>query len=197
MGTSQRISASHTTQLNSNLHYASLLTISDCWSWPSCRRPRTLWSSSGSCPYPCQADCEHQWQGEGNNKVWVPIPGTCKTNPHDQCRDVTKQKARQVAYPVCRDVPEQQCADVPRQACRQVPDQVCSNQALEQCSKRPVEQCHAVHKKIPVRVSKRVPKKVCDHGYAAPTPVSSNQPEIFDARNNQQATTKNQKIVFA
>merc|ERR1712013_170261 len=149
------------------------------------------------CSTEYKEHCEHQWQGEGNNKVWVPIPGTCKTNPHDQCRDVTKQKARQVAYPVCRDVPEQQCADVPRQACRQVSDQVCSNQALEQCSKRPVEQCHAVHKKSPVRVSKRVPKKVCDHGYAAPTPVSSNQPEIFDARNNQQASTKNQKIVFA
>ena len=85
---------------------------------------------------------------------------------------------------------------MPRQACRQVPDQVCQNQALEQCSKRPVEQCHAVHKKSPVRVSKRIPKKVCDHGYAAQAPVSNNQPEIFDARNNQ-ATTKNQKIVFA
>ena len=149
------------------------------------------------CSTEYKEHCEYHWQGEGNNKVWVPIPGTCNTNPHDECRDVTKQKARQVAYPVCRDVPEQQCADVPRQACRQVPDQVCSNQALEQCSKRPVEQCHAVHKKSPVRVSKRVPKKVCDHGYAAPTPVSSgNQPEIFDARNNQ-ATTKNQKIIFA
>ena len=143
-----------------------------------------------------EEDCEHHWQGEGNNKVWVPIPGTCKSNPYDECTDVTKQKARQVAYPVCRDVPEQQCADVPRQACRQVPDQVCQNQALEQCSKRPVEQCHAVHKKSPVRVSKRIPKKVCDHGYAAQAPVSNNQPEIFDARNNQ-ATTKNQKIVFA
>merc|ERR1712152_82480 len=102
------------------------------------------------CSTEYKEHCEHRWEGDGNNKVWVPIPGTCKTNPHDQCRDVTKQKARQVAYPVCRDVPEQQCADVPRQACRQVPDQ-----------------------------------------------VSSNQPEIFDARNNQQATTKNQKIVFA
>ena len=151
------------------------------------------------CSTEYKEHCEYHWQGEGNNKVWVPIPGTCNTNPHDECRDVTKQKARQVAYPVCRDVPEQQCADVPRQACRQVPDQVCSNQALEQCSKRPVEQCHAVHKKSPVRVSKRVPKKVCDHGYAAPTPVSSgNQPEIFDARNNQATTTtKNQKIIFA
>jgi len=148
------------------------------------------------CSTQYKEDCEYHWQGEGNNKVWVPIPGTCKSNPYDDCRDVTKQKARQVAYPVCRDVPEQQCADVPRQACRQVPDQVCQNQALEQCSKRPVEQCHAVHKKSPVRVSKRIPKKVCDHGYAAQAPVSNNQPEIFDARNNQ-ATTKNQKIVFA
>merc|ERR1711971_1268239 len=102
MGTSQRISASHTTQLNSNLHYASLLTISDCWSWPSCRRPRTLWSSSGSCPYPCQADCwgavqdrvhhsvGHRVCGEGDPGVCHQVcprvqDGVCETVPaHNQ-----------------------------------------------------------------------------------------------------------------
>ena len=83
-------------------------------------------------------------------------------------------------------MPEQQCADVPRHACRQVPDQVCTNQPKQQCSKRPVEQCTAVHKKSPVRVSKRVPKKVCNDRYSGPSP--SNRLEIFDARNNQAAT---------
>merc|ERR1712061_224828 len=26
-------------------------------------------------------DCQYQWEGHGNNKVWAPIPGTCKQNP--------------------------------------------------------------------------------------------------------------------
>merc|ERR1711915_897685 len=25
-------------------------------------------------------DCEYQWEGTGNNKVWAPIPGTCNNN---------------------------------------------------------------------------------------------------------------------
>merc|ERR1711862_1036858 len=37
-------------------------------------------------------DCEYQWEGHGNNKVWVPIPGTCKNNPYDECKEVTKTK---------------------------------------------------------------------------------------------------------
>merc|ERR1712211_64649 len=59
-------------------------------------------------------DCEYQWQGEGNNKVWVPIPGTCKKNPYDECRDVTKTKERQVATPCvtrCRSRVAETCRD--------------------------------------------------------------------------------------
>merc|ERR1711982_294427 len=91
-------------------------------------------------------DCEYQWEGHGNNKVWVPIPGTCKNNPYDECKEVTKTKERQVAYPVCNDVPEQSCRDVPRQVCRDVPDQVCRNQPQKQCSQVPRQECHSVHK---------------------------------------------------
>ena len=140
-------------------------------------------------------DCEYQWQGEGNNKVWVPIPGTCKKNPYDECRDVTKTKERQVAYPVCNQVPEQSCRDVPRQVCRDVPDQICKNQPLKQCRQVPSQQCHAVHKKVPVRVSKTVPKKVCDEGFS--NNVAPAAPEVFDARREPQVSTRdNQKIVF-
>merc|ERR1712152_3320 len=93
-----------------------------------------------------KADCQYQWEGHGNNKVWAPIPGTCKQNPYDSCKDVTKTKAEQV------------CQDVPRQQCRQVPDQVCSNQPLQQCRDVPRQHCT------------NNPKKVCDsgHGYSAP-----------------------------
>jgi len=29
-------------------------------------------------------------------QVWVPIPGTCRNNPYDSCREVSKTKERQV-----------------------------------------------------------------------------------------------------
>merc|ERR1711874_288307 len=77
------------------------------------------------CTTEYKEDCEFQWEGYGNNKVWAKIPGTCKQNPYDNCQDVTKTKEKQVAYPVCNDVPEQKCVDVPKQQCRQIPDQVC------------------------------------------------------------------------
>merc|ERR1739847_66929 len=93
------------------------------------------------CTTEYKEDCEFQWEGYGNNKVWAKIPGTCKQNPYDKCQDVRKTKEKQVAYPVCNDVPEQKCVDVPRQ------------------------HCTTKHKKVPVRISKNIPKKVCDTGY--------------------------------
>merc|ERR1711973_904206 len=46
------------------------------------------------CSTEYKDDCEFQWEGEGNAKVWVPIPGTCKSNPYETCKDVPKQKER-------------------------------------------------------------------------------------------------------
>merc|ERR1712154_418977 len=132
------------------------------------------------CSTQYKEDCEYQWEGYGNNKVWAPIPGTRKQNPFDTCKDVTKTKERQVAYPVCNDVPEQACQDVPRQQCRQVPDQHCTNK----------------HKKVPVRISKSVPKKVCDTGYGYSAQPSSALPEaVLDIGRNTNLV-KNNKIVF-
>jgi len=147
------------------------------------------------CSTQYKEDCEYQWEGHGNNKVWVPIPGTCKNNPYDECKEVTKTKERQVAYPVCQDVPEQSCRDVPRQVCRDVPDQVCRNQPLEQCNQVPRQECHSVHKKFPVRISKSVPKKVCDGGYGSTGSTAASRPEIFDVRGS--TNSESQKIVFA
>merc|ERR1712112_160515 len=108
-------------------------------------------------------------------------------------KEVTKTKERQVAYPVCNDVPEQSCRDVPRQVCRDVPDQVCRNQSQKQCSQVPRQECHSVHKKFPVRISKTVPKKVCNEGYGA----SASRPEVFDVRGKLPNNSESQKIVFA
>merc|ERR1712029_1141020 len=77
--------------------------------------------------------CEKTWEGEGNNMKWVDIPGTCEYQPHDECKDVTKEK----------------------------------------CTKNAEKMCEDKHKRIPVRVSKRVPKKVCDNndGYVNPLSI--------------------------
>merc|ERR1712115_333777 len=107
-------------------------------------------------------DCEYQWVVQGNNKVWAPIQSTCKKNPYDECKDVEKTHEKLVAYPVCKDVPEQKCHYVDREECYQVPDKVCKTQKLKKCVDIPKEVCHVSHKKIPVRVSKTVPKKVCN-----------------------------------
>merc|ERR1712107_141108 len=76
-------------------------------------------------------DCEYQWEGEGNAKVWVPIPGTCKSNPYDTCEDVPRQKERQVPYPVCNKVPEQKCVNVPKKECITVQEQKCTNEPYQ------------------------------------------------------------------
>merc|ERR1711892_773498 len=153
------------------------------------------------CSTQYKEDCEYQWEGYGNDKVWAPIAGTCKKNPYDECKDVTKTKEKQVAYPVCKDVPEQKCVDVPRQECVAVPDQICTNQPLQKCQDVPRQNCQAVHKKVPVRVSRKVPKKVCQDGHqgvaSAGIPenfvplFTGSGPEIIDARQKSENNSKN------
>merc|ERR1711902_9844 len=120
------------------------------------------------CVTKYQDDCEFHWEvAPSGEKVWAVIPGSCKKNPVDECHDVHKTHSKQVAYQVCEDVPEQKCQYVNRQECYQVPKQICK----------------VHHKRVPVRVSRNVPKKVCHvpgHGHAvhnvnefvpAPVPV--------------------------
>merc|ERR1712213_33370 len=138
------------------------------------------------CSTEHKEDCEYQWEGHGNDKVWAPIAGTCKSNPYETCSDVTKSKAVQVPYPVCRDIPEQKCVDVPRQECVQIPDQVCINQPLQKCQDVPRQACQQIHKKVPSRVSRKVPKKVCqDSGSHLDGVAGGSSPAVIDARKNE------------
>merc|ERR1712088_178607 len=61
------------------------------------------------CNTDYKEDCEYQWEGTGNNKVWAPIPGSCRNNAYDKCGDVQKQKLRQVPYDDCQSVPKKVC----------------------------------------------------------------------------------------
>merc|ERR1712198_524914 len=140
------------------------------------------------CSTEYKEDCEYQWEGHGNDKVWAPIAGTCKSNPYETCSDVTKSKAVQVPYPVCRDIPEQKCVDVPRQDCVRVPDQVCTNQPLQKCQDVPRQECQQIHKKVPNRVSRKVPKKVCqDSGSHLDGVAVGSGPVVIDARKNEKS----------
>merc|ERR1712189_144622 len=140
------------------------------------------------CSTEYKEDCEYQWEGHGNDKVWAPIAGTCKSNPYETCSDVTKSKAVQVPYPVCQDIPEQKCVDVPRQECVQIPDQVCINQPLQKCQDVPRQACQQIHKKVPNRVSRKVPKKVCqDSGSHLDGVAGGSRPVVIDARKNEKS----------
>jgi len=112
-------------------------------------------------------DCEYQWEIVGKEKVWAPIEGSCKRNPYDECYDVQKTHSKEVPHSVCQAVPQQKCHHVDRKECHQVPHQACKNEPITKCQDLPKEICHLKHKRVPVRVSKSIPKKVCetvDHG---------------------------------
>merc|ERR1712107_584202 len=53
-------------------------------------------------------------------------------------------------------------------------DQQCSQVPYEDCQNVLERQCHAVHKKVPQRISKTVPRKVCDGGSGYGSSGSSN-----------------------
>jgi len=114
------------------------------------------------CVTKYQDDCEFHWEvTPSGEKVWAVIPGSCKKNPVDECHDVQKTHSKQVAHQVCEQVPEKQCQYVNRQECYQVPDKVCKSEPITQCSEVPKQICKVHHKRVPVRVSRQVPKKVC------------------------------------
>ena len=69
-----------------------------------------------------------------------------------------------MAYPVCNKVPEEKCVNVPRKACDTLIKQQCTNLPYQSCIEVPRQNCDSGHKKVPNRISKRVPITVCDDG---------------------------------
>merc|ERR1712080_575007 len=141
------------------------------------------------CNTSYKEDCQYHWEGTGNDKKWVPDRSTCKNNPYEHCEDVEKQHERQVAYPVCNQVPVKNCVNVPVTNCHQVPDQECTNEPYQKCDQVPKETCRVEHKKTPQRVSRTVPKKVCDGGNGVI--VGKNQEKTLPRKQNTD------KIVFS
>merc|ERR1712004_617725 len=105
------------------------------------------------CTTEYKQDCQYEWQGEGNDKVWAPIDGTCQNVPYDECKDVEKTHARHVAYEACHEQPKESCITVA--------DEICKPEPLTKCEDVPRQSCHKEHRHVPIRVSKAVPKKTC------------------------------------
>merc|ERR1712029_238605 len=61
--------------------------------------------------------CEKTWEGEGDNMKWVNIPGTCKSYPHDECKDVTKEHCHKNAEKMCEDKHKRIPKKVPKKVC--------------------------------------------------------------------------------
>ena len=106
------------------------------------------------CSTEYKQDCQFEWRGHGNDKVWAPIAGTCQNVPYNECKEVAKTRARQVAY--------QECDYVPKKVCVTIPDEICTNQPLTECQDVPKQMCYDQHKRVPVRISRKEAKKVCD-----------------------------------
>jgi len=120
------------------------------------------------CSTVYKQDCQYQWEGEGNDKVWAPIDGTCQNVPYDECKEVEKSHARQVAFEACHEEPEESCVSVPKEVCISVADEVCKNEPLTKCEEVPRQACHKEHRRVPIRVSKAVPKKSCGTNQVVP-----------------------------
>jgi len=110
--------------------------------------------------------------------VWAAIDGTCQNVPYDECKDVEKTHARQVAYEACHEEPEESCVSVPKEVCISVADEVCQNEPLTKCEDVPRQSCHKEHRRVPIRVSKAVPKKTCGTNVLPPSPPPPQLPAV-------------------
>ena len=76
-----------------------------------------------------EEECEYHWEGEGDSKKWVVMPGSCRRqrqpDPQDECSDVTREREKMVPRTVCREE-EEECVEELREECHQVTNEVCS-----------------------------------------------------------------------
>merc|ERR550517_2050303 len=69
--------------------------------------------TESECTTEYKQDCQYEWRGQGNDKVWAPIEGTCQNVPYDECKEVAKTHAKQVAYQECNDVQSRSVSQFP------------------------------------------------------------------------------------
>merc|ERR1739842_7514 len=108
-----------------------------------------------NCSKSCKEDCEFHWETDTKgDKVWVKDPNTCTVSEQEECEDVEKEKVWKKYFPKPRSISDRVCVAGGEVSCEQVQDQFCVD--VEVCD------CEVVHKKVPIRVSTKQRKIVCD-----------------------------------
>merc|ERR1711923_343800 len=167
MGTSQRSSKTQRYNISYKMLYLChlLLACPTMWCTLSC-------TESHGHGIQCRTEYTTLWDTEYEDiethecvTKWVPV---CKTYTETECSTENKK--------VCEKTWEGEgdnikWVDIPG-TCEIQPHDECMDVTKEKCTKNAKKMCEDEHKRIPVRVSRRVPKKVCDDGYADPLSVS-------------------------
>ena len=116
--------------------------------------------------------CEYEWVGEGKTRQWVPVEDSCVTKPVEECVELPEVRENFVEEEVCRDIPIKDCRNVPKEVC----DQVCKEVPVEECEIVPHEECRQI-KKEAKKVSKQIPKVICDEESVTEFLASENETE--------------------
>merc|ERR550519_783869 len=116
--------------------------------------------------------CEYEWVGEGKTRQWVPVEDSCVTKPVEECVELPEVRENFVEEEVCREIPIKDCRNVPKEVC----DQVCKEVPIEECEIVPHEECRQI-KKESKKVSKQIPKVVCDEESVTEFLASENETE--------------------
>merc|ERR1711868_73516 len=124
--------------------------------------------------------CEYEWQNTDSGKIWAEIPGTCKFEDEEECKDVAKTRVKEVTEKICTEVPKKNCHEVEVDLCTTIKTQKCE----QECKTKPKKHCEKVHRKIPVKVSKKEKVTNCkypeedkedDYDYSEVSEFSTNQ----------------------
>jgi len=125
--------------------------------------------------------CEYEWQNTESGKIWAEIPGTCKFEDEEECKNVEKTREKEVTEKICTEVPKKKCKEVEVDLCTTKKTQKCE----QECKTKPKKHCEKVHRKIPVQVSKKEKVTSCkypaeeekedDYDYSEVSEFSTNQ----------------------
>merc|ERR1712209_2465 len=132
------------------------------------------------CTWEKHTECQDEWQNTESGKIWAEIPGTCKFEDEEECKDVAKTRVKEVTEKICTDVPKKKCKEVEVDLCTTIKTQKCE----QECKTKPKKHCEKVHRKIPVKVSKKEKVTNCkypeedkedDYDYPEVSEFSTNQ----------------------
>merc|ERR1712130_437152 len=112
---------------------------------------------------------EYKWENTGSGKIWAEIPGTCKFEDEEECKNVEKTREKEVTEKICTEVPKKKCKEVEVDLCTTIKTQKCE----QECKTKPKKHCEKVHRKTPVKVSKK--EEDYDYEYSEVSEFSTNQ----------------------